>query len=135
MTSSMSYIVKYIGKDGKSATSPAFGDRRVAEAYARGVKAATVEETAVAAPAVTATRVAEGTAEAQRASTRAYFAQIAAPTWRSPEQLAHAAREARDFEIENAAERSMEAFHAARHAGASVEDAWSDHDYAMTHDD
>lgn len=117
----MGFKVEYTGKDGK-AGSATFGSESAANTYARSVKG-TVVPTGADAPVVEATACPVGTIEAQKASTNAYFRAVKTP------EVVVVAHPLRAYDAENRAELMAEHFGAARLAGQSSEDAWSDWDY------
>jgi len=117
----MAHKVIYKDKSGKP-TSTTFPTAELANAYARNIKGARVESSAADAPSVEVQRCPEGSAEAQRAATRAYYA----PIEQARKGVVVAEREER---AENETELMMEHFADARAAGQSHEDAWADWDH------
>lgn len=109
----MAFKVSYIDKSGKP-DSRTFGTLANAQFYSRIVKRATIAEVDVSAPIVEVVKVADGTVEAQRAATKAYYAPTAPRATLSAEQRA---------------ERKSEFFAESRAAGMSMEDAFSDWDW------
>lgn len=116
----MLYVVHYTDRAGKPAVSPKMPES-VAVKYAATVKGGKIVPCEGEAVAVNVTKCEAGTAEAQRASSRAFYAQRTGSTWQTPTQRASAQRSSEEFAIENQAEREAEAFGAARLDGC---DPW-----------
>jgi len=118
----MAHKVTYVDKAGQP-TSATFPTAALANAYARTIKGARVESSDINAPTIEVKRCPEGTAEAQRSATRAYYAPMA----QARAGIVVAEHEERS--PENETELMMEHFADARAAGQSHEDACADWDY------
>ena len=104
-------------RTGKRCTTPTFGSRALAEGYVRGLKGAkdVAYEDTEAAACATVTPVDEGTAERQRAASKAFYAPIAAARRGT---VVTEERRDRAEEAEHAAELDREVFGAALASGA-----------------
>lgn len=121
----MATKVTYTDRSGKKC-SLTLGSRSAAEAYARTVKGAVLEDVETAAPVVEVKQCPAGTAEAQKAATNAFYAPI------------HAARhgvivreESDPSEAEHRAERMAEHFAESRAAGMPMDEAMRDWDFVQ----
>lgn len=121
----MATTVFFTGKNGK-ADKVTFPSRALAESYAKTVKGALLEDSDAAVPVVAVKVCPVGTVEAQRASTRSYYKSV-----KTPEGGVVVETSSSDgyHDAENRAELMAEHFGAARAAGQSMEDAFSDWDY------
>jgi hypothetical protein len=135
----VAHRVTHKDRSGK-ACKASFPTRALAEAYARTVRGAVIDETADQAPTVVVTRGPDGTAEAQRAASKAFFPSAAerrgsaAPrgAYVSPEVAARRASEERAEASERQAEAMGEFFAEARAMGVPMETAFADWDFVQS---
>lgn len=119
----MAFRVTYTEKNG-SRGSAIFPSRTVAEIYARGVKSPEITEVDMIAKAVEIKHCPEGTADAQREASRAYFAAVSdGQKYITPTEQTKRAEERAYEASEHEAEICMERYGAARLNGACENEA------------
>lgn len=113
----MATKVTFVDKAGKTCSST-FPTRALAESYARTVRKPVLEDVVVEVAQVAVQACPEGTLDAQRKATKAYY-----DGWKAP-AVADAVQAQEDGAPGE--DEESDAYLAARFNGASPEDAWAD---------